>query len=201
MQVWKSVCVQAHQGSSSFKVLKVLLLKGNVLCAYLCQRLSLPALLPQAHDQLAVQHPGSRLSRSLSDSQTLSSSNVGIPAVRPNNKGCAPCLWTITSSTCPYMELCIAEAHKKGVCLLACVTALEQACWSNCLTKGCGTKKIRREKVCLVVCNVWNICTVCQCSRGRTVSEDRWRVRVTVCPYGSCQLNSFFSAKAEEGKK
>lgn len=78
---------------------------------------------------------------------------------------------------------------RRGGCLLACVTALEQACWSNCLTKGCGTKKIRREKVCLVVCNVWNICTVCQCSRGRTVSEDRWRVRVTVCPYGPCQLN------------
>lgn len=28
----------------------------------------------------------------------------------------------ITSSTCPYMELCIAEVREKGVCLPVCVT-------------------------------------------------------------------------------
>lgn len=196
----ENLCVfRLIKGAALLKFWKFFSSKA-MFCVPTCASGSLPALQPQAHDQLAVQHPGSRLSRSLSDSQTLSSSNVGIPAVRPNNKGCAPCLWTITSSTCPYMVLCIAEAHKKGVCLLACVTALEQACWSNCLTKGCGTKKIRREKVCLVVCNVWNICMVCQCSRGRTVSEDRWRVRVTVCPYGSCQLNSFFQPREKRGK-
>lgn len=110
--------------------------------------------------------PDHQLVLSLCVSHSLSSCNVGIPAVRPNNKGCAPCLWTITSSTCPYMELCIAEARKKGVCLLVCVWP-SGVYMSECLKDVAA----RRERFFFLdVCNVWNIC---HCSGGRAVGEER----------------------------
>lgn len=141
-------------------------------------------------------------------SHSVCACNAGIPAVRPNNKGCAPCLWTITSSACPYMELCIAEARKKGVCLLTCVTArcvpggayfsgFERVCWSKCSTKGCGRGE---GEVLLDVCNVWNIWPVWRCSGGRAVGEERQGVRVTVFPPGSCQHQSFIQPRREEKK-
>lgn len=160
-----------------------------------------PASLPWAH-YLAVQQPTLN-SSSVCVSHSLSSSNAGIPAVRPNNKGCAPCLWTITSSACPYKELCIAETHKKGVCLLVCVAARSVHVCVRMSERVSDSPEVTVEaadvaKLFLHVCNVWNIWRLCQCSGGTAVGEDRQGVWVTLFPPGSCQHLSFMWTSREK---
>lgn len=102
---------------------------------------------------------------------------MGIPALRPNNKGCAPCLWTITSSACPYMGLCARVCVCGGVCA---GSYEEEAVAKNKI------KKRGRYFLTSVTCEIsaWAV----NAPEGRAGGKRELRVSAIPCVF--CQIKS-----------
>lgn len=113
-------------------------------CAYLCQR------LPRLHrDTLMLPLNSS----SLCMSHALSRCNVGIPAVRPNNKGCAPCLPCHYIINMPLYGALHCRSSGEGGVLARLCNCLVCTCVCACLKPSKGSGEVFFF-LSLDVCNV-----------------------------------------------